>query len=174
MVLLSDRSAAFRGDACGSRTQRTAAEAYEYMMKTGRLARGWWEPVRKAVLRFAGGEEQGTQPVTTQGNNPETISPLPLPDRVVITYISRQGVRRRLIHDDHVSLVLALRQLVLRKNRVRGTGPEWEFNVVQAENLTKDEQVRIAARTTVSLQRPSWRISFLLPPRSCWAFMVMA
>ena len=45
-VLLADRSAAHRGVVCGSQTQKTAAEAWEYMRLKRRLkglhVGGWW------------------------------------------------------------------------------------------------------------------------------------
>jgi hypothetical protein len=103
---------------------------------------------------------------------------LSMPDKVVITYISRQSARsRKLIKEDHEGMVTAIRELVLRKNRERekylaASGAlggdedewrrasaddnesvplEWEFNVLEAEKMTKDEQVREAARTTIML-----------------------
>ncbi|TFK16682.1 hypothetical protein FA15DRAFT_683683 [Coprinopsis marcescibilis] len=58
LVLLADRSAAHRGLLCGAKTQRTAAEAWDYMRRVGRLrgvvTAGWWAPVRKTVWRSAG------------------------------------------------------------------------------------------------------------------------
>jgi hypothetical protein len=149
LVLLADRSAAFRGEACGSRTQRTAAEAHEAMTATGRLSLAWWEPIRRAVIRFAGGNPEAYKlPVDTPtrvlaaGNlkdKPDVL--LPMPERVVVTYTTRQTTRRRLIQEDHEALVIALEELVERKG--------WELHVVQAERLTKDEQVRLMGVTTV-------------------------
>ena len=133
LVMFADRSAAFRGDACGSRTQRTAPEAFEAMEK--KLPKNWWDPLRQAMLRFAGAKENI--------NSQSSVSPeLPMPETIVITYINRQKTQRRLAHVDHDVLVHALKEMTQRRG--------WELNVVQAENLSKDEQVRIVARTTVS------------------------
>lgn len=65
---------------------------------------------------------------------------------VVITYIDRQGVRRHLIEDDHKRLVDGLVELCAVKG--------WELNVAQAEKLTKEQQVDLAARSTVRLFSP--------------------
>ncbi|KAH9476733.1 hypothetical protein JR316_0010648 [Psilocybe cubensis] len=197
-VLLVDRSAAHRGTVCGSQTQRTAAEAWEYMRRKARLrglhVGGWWAPLREAVWRFAGAEEGIEQlalaPVKEGGVMPfmtreaevrgmdTFIHPndivnvdskhqkmLPLPDKIVISYISRQSARnRKLIQEDHDGLVKAIRELVERKNKERAeflagvsgnegtTVPlEWEFDELIAEYMSKDEQVRAAARTTIML-----------------------
>jgi len=143
VLLLADRSAAFRGQACGHRTQRTAAEAHEAMVATGRLRLDWWEPVRQAVLQFAGGVVNHNTIVAKELDAIEKDTPdvLPMPERVVITYISRQSSKRHLISEDHDGLVAALEDLVDRKG--------WGLNVVQAERLTKDEQVRVMGETTV-------------------------
>ena len=70
---------------------------------------------------------------------------LPMPEKIVITYISRQGVsRRKLLQDDHMALVTALQELVVRK------GKSWELHVLHAERMTKDEQIQAVAETTVS------------------------
>jgi hypothetical protein len=148
LVLVADRSAAFRGESCGSRTQRTASEAWEFVSKEEKLSKGWWDPIRTSVARFAGAENVDFLPAFTDRGD------LTTPERIVITYISRQGGNRRaLLQPDHKNLVHALNELVVRKNAEKEVkGKEWEFNVVQAETLTKDEQVKIAARTTVRLR----------------------
>jgi hypothetical protein len=153
LVFVADRSAAFRGESCGSRTQRTASEAWEFVSGKEKLNKRWWEAVRTNVTRFAGSEDVDSPPALSDNGWSDT------PDRIVITYISRQGGNRRaLLVKDHKLLVLALTKLVARKNAERTSedgevkGKEWELNVVQAETLTKDEQVRIAARTTVRLR----------------------
>jgi hypothetical protein len=61
----------------------------------------------------------------------------------VITYISRQGSRRRLREADHAALVAALEELAGRRG--------WELNVVRAEALTTAQQLALAARSTVLL-----------------------
>jgi hypothetical protein len=166
LLLLADRSAAHRGWMCGSNTQRTAAEAWEYMRVNGKLrglhVGGWWAPLREAVWRFAGAEE-GVAPVRDRARQrsggqhqdaqhepqvhfgapagevrglgadaprydpahvanvgAENQGKLPLPQRVVVTYISRQSAgNRKLIPEDHDALVEALQALVARKNEER-------------------------------------------------------
>jgi len=79
-------------------------------------------------------------------------------EKAVITYVSRQAVKRRLIPEDHAGLVQALDELSTRRG--------YEFNVVQAETLTKDEQLKLMARTTVLLGVHGNGLSHLLflPP----------
>ncbi|KAK0472482.1 hypothetical protein IW261DRAFT_1424309 [Armillaria novae-zelandiae] len=127
LILLADRSASHRGAMCGSQTQRIASEAWEYMRDQSRLmgtkVGGWWEPIRLME------------------------TDLPMPDKVVITYISRQNTeRRRLTDEAHDSLVTALEELVERKK-----DEGWELNIMYAEQMSKDAQVHAAARTTIML-----------------------
>ncbi|KAG6830207.1 hypothetical protein H0H87_008886 [Tephrocybe sp. NHM501043] len=145
IVLVADRSAAFRGSICGRETQRTASEAVEYMLKRNQLlgyqVGGWWEPLRKAVWAFA---RVDSDPVWS--DSASSSLGFPMPKKIIITYISRQGVpRRKLREADHINLVAALEALVIRK----GTG--WELVVLQAERMSKDAQVQAAARSTVRL-----------------------
>ena len=183
ILLLADRSAAFRGVLCGSQTQRTASEAWDYMRNNGKLmglyVGAWWAPLRESMWKFAGvdvkyhdfgkasslsADLEAMKPIidpTTVANiSPEAQGYLPMPDRVVITLIDRQnGHNRNLIESDNVGLIQALQELVDKKNTERngfleqdspGRRPlEWEFNVMEAGKLTKDEQVTLAARTTV-------------------------
>ncbi|KAK0184841.1 hypothetical protein F5146DRAFT_1168979 [Armillaria mellea] len=140
LVLLTDRSASHRGAVCGSQTQRIASEAWEYMRDQSRLmgskVGGWWEPIRASVLRFS-----GLDVVRPDGDD------LAMPDKVVITYISRQNTeRRRLTDEAHDSLVKALEELVERKK-----DEGWELNIMYAEQMSKDAQVHAAARTTIML-----------------------
>ncbi|KAG8857032.1 hypothetical protein FRB96_005962 [Tulasnella sp. 330] len=86
----------------------------------------WWMPIRNNVVEFAGGGE------------------LPAPNvRPVITYISRQGRSRALDPDSHDSLVTALKNLE--------TTHGYELNIVVMEELTKLEQIWLAARTTIMI-----------------------
>lgn len=184
-VLFSDRSAAFKGPICGSQTQRIAAEATEHMRKLGTLTKLWWEPVRRGVLRFAGVDERtldlgvkADAVMAARGKvkggagaaDSSTKATSGLSDKdVVITYISRQSARRHLLDDDHVALVEALDDMVRRHG--------WELNVVQAEHLSKEQQLQIAAKTTVrpvymrAGTRPVLMIHLLC--RSFWACMAM-
>lgn len=160
-LLLADRSAAFRGKLCGSTNQRTASESVDGLIARSKLnsdAR-WWRPVRNAVWRFAGvtGADIATPPGATVQEH--LIEEFEETDKITITYISRQGSRRRLIPEDHDILVSELESLVARKNAqvmlTKGSdgvgGKEWVLNVVRAEQLTKDEQVRIASQTNILL-----------------------
>jgi hypothetical protein len=187
LLLLTDRSAAHRGVLCGSQTQRTASEAWDYMRIRGKLnglyVGGWWAPLREAMWRFAGADAEyhdfGTpssvdleamkptvDPTTVVNISPEAQSYLPMPDKIVVTYIDRQTAHlRNFIEADHLGLIEAMQELVDKKNGERqafleedlpGKIPlEWEFSVMEAGKLTKDEQVRFAARTTVCFYFPS-------------------
>lgn len=152
-VMLADRSAAHRGIVCGGQTQRTAAEAWHFMAGEGALDQfgEWWSSIRNAILAFADADIPSlSQEEETEGNIHADIadahSHLVSPQNIVITYISRQGGHRHLIEEDHIDLVLALQELVKRK---QSEGNKWQLNVVQAERISKDEQVQLIARTTV-------------------------
>lgn len=196
LVLLTDRSAAHRGVICGSQTQRTAAEAWDYMRLKGKLrglhVSGWWAPLREAMWRFAGadvefhdfGNATSSSSVAMDSNmdssdativniSPEAQKQLPMPQKIILTYINRQTAKsRNLIEANNSALIQAIEELVDKKNKERrvalgllkqeGEDPvgvvkkrqaqiplEWEFSIMHAEKLTKDEQVRAAARTTV-------------------------
>jgi hypothetical protein len=180
VALLTDRSASHRGRVCGSLTQRTASEAWEGIRRLGQLrgrhVGGWWEPVRNVIWEFAGiliderkpydvhvpeqdiiirGFGDGDDEILN-GVGVEAQKVLPMPEKVVITYISRQGSnRRRLIHEHHDILVKELEALVERKNdeaKMDKTKKMWELSVLQAEKMSKDEQIRAAAKTTVSFR----------------------
>ncbi|KAJ7494739.1 hypothetical protein B0H11DRAFT_2003188 [Mycena galericulata] len=139
LVLLTDRSAAFRGPICGWHTQRTAAEAWTVMAQLGKidLIGNWWASMRAALLRYAGGDP-----------HEELHATLQVPDKIVITYINRQGTRRHLNEEDNRGLITAVEELVQRKNR---EGKNWEFNNVHAEQLSLDDQVKVAAKSTIML-----------------------
>ncbi|KAI0070599.1 hypothetical protein K474DRAFT_1669885 [Panus rudis PR-1116 ss-1] len=155
-VLFTDRSAAFRGEVCGMQVHRTAGAAVHYMNKVGNLTKLWWEPVRRSVLRFAGVDEE-TRDIglrverNTMARVKKPMDGLPLPgthelakrQEVVVTYISRQGARRHLIDEDHAALVNALEEMC----EAHG----WELNIVQAERLSKEDQLALVSRTTILL-----------------------
>ncbi|KAJ7175931.1 hypothetical protein C8R46DRAFT_75001 [Mycena filopes] len=153
LLLLTDRSASHRGAICGSQTQRIAAEAFDAMRKKNQLVGirvgGWWEPVRNAMLSFAGadlGPPENTEQVVLSSDLLEGDPKLPMPSKIVITYISRQSAgNRKLTQESHDGLVSALQELVRRK------GNGWELNVMEAEKMTKDEQLRVIARTIILL-----------------------
>lgn len=153
IVMIADRSAAFKGKLCGLINHRVAAEAYEPFWKNGRLQKEWWEPVRREFLRFAGvdkesmdlgieiekgWEEEREKAIRVLG----AADQVPIPkEKTVITYISRQSARRHLIREDHQLLVASLQELTARKG--------YELIIIEAEKLSKDEQLAIMSRTTV-------------------------
>ncbi|KAG9083404.1 hypothetical protein FRC06_004551 [Ceratobasidium sp. 370] len=159
-LLLVDRSASFRGQHCGvnARTVSEAVEATRKDLEGGPgkdKGRWWWEPARRRVMKMAGVHEAiqdlslwwygGEEDVKKLQEGLEGGKPT-----VVITYISRQTAgRRKLIQADHEVLVAALEDLVARKN-AEGVRP-WHLEIVEAEHLSREEQVRLAARTTVML-----------------------
>ncbi|KAJ7729707.1 hypothetical protein DFH07DRAFT_849928 [Mycena maculata] len=148
-LLLSDRSAAHRGQICGTQTQRIASEAWKYMQAKHQLMgiRGteWWEPVRTAVLRLAKTPKVSSGDVGSQAAL-GGISAMDAPKKVVISYISRQTTsRRRLTDESHAGLVAALTQLVQSK------GDSWELNVLETDKMTKEEQLQVAGRTDILL-----------------------
>ena len=210
VLLLADRSAAFRGKMCGSLTQRTAAEAWDYMRIKNKLmgihVGGWWAPIREAMWHFTGAEEavvdlnrhlrqQEESPylnsdipevVGVDASASKTVLPpvdaesrfqmvLHPPEKIVISYISRQRSRhRKLVEKDHLGLIEALMELVKEKNGERQAimdtldggnprdgltrnsdegyiPPEWEFNELYAEEMSKDDQIRAVSRTTVRM-----------------------
>lgn len=159
-ILIADRSAAFKGKLCGMKNQRIAAEAFEPFWNGGRLQKEWWEPIRREFLRFAGvddesmdmgfqidrdWEAQREKVVKAMGTHQNTLPiQVPIPkEKTVITYISRQAARRHLIPEDHRLLVAALQEMTARKG--------YELIIIEAEKLTKDEQLTIMSMTTVLL-----------------------
>lgn len=178
IALLADRSAAHRGEACGSRTQRIAAEAYEYMVKKKGIDTfgRWWSHIRYKVYRFAGVEKIPSDiqpaPVVSVANNltdPQSLLPPP-PDRVVITYINRQSVRRRLIASHNEALVASMKNLVKRK---QAEGKNWVFKNVKPERLSKEDQVQVASESTVRIFALSQAQAHLFDWfRYYWAFTV--
>lgn len=62
----------------------------------------------------------------------------------VITYVSRQDWGRRMLKkESHDSLVKELHDLEEKYG--------WEVNIVSMDKLTRDEQIRLSARTTVMM-----------------------
>ena len=120
-VVVADRSAAMLSYNF-ARYQRTAAAAFALPGGAN-----WWQPIRNNVIEFAGlGPDAGSGTISTP----------------VITYISRQGWgRRMLIPAHHDRLVEELYKLRDQYG--------YEVNVVEAENMSRLEQIRLAARTTV-------------------------
>jgi hypothetical protein len=157
------------------------------MRNEGRLAKNWWEGVRRNVLKFAGADTKVKDVIKAVNladpNYLETAIDMAMPKKIVITYISRQDVRRRLIHSDHDGLVKALQELVERKNaewimdgRGKGSSREWELNVVKAEQMSRDDQVKNFGRTSVGLVSimPLALIDSYYVIRFFWEYMGMA
>ncbi|KAF8335775.1 uncharacterized protein EI90DRAFT_3152800 [Cantharellus anzutake] len=137
-VLLVDRSAAFRSELTGAITQRTAASAY--FSNHDKASQFWWETIRRRVLSFARVPNEILDysipaGLRDRGNREEPP--------ILITYVSRQGWRRRLIEEDHIKLVESLEELCKSKR--------WEFLIFHPERYNRDQQLEIAARTTVML-----------------------
>lgn len=100
-------------------TGRTAAEAMELDASPH-----WWTTIRAALVKFAGYE-------------PSQHSRIP-----VITYVSRQGWGRRMLRPaDHEKLVAALYDLQKKHG--------YEVNVVSLDKISRADQIKLAARTTV-------------------------
>ncbi|OCF34056.1 hypothetical protein I316_04403 [Kwoniella heveanensis BCC8398] len=129
-VVFADRAAAFRGPEFG-KTWRTASEAV-----TLPASKYWWSPVRKNLLEFVGG-----------GSGDIELSPGEIGlgmGKPVITYVSRQEWGRRMLKKEgHDSLVKELKELEKKYG--------WEVNIVSMDKLTRDEQIRLAARTTIMM-----------------------
>ena len=172
-VLIADRSAAFKGKLCGGTNQRVAAEAYEPLWDGGRLQNEWWEPVRRETLRFAGveekimdlgveiekaWEEEREKADKVLGDDQNALSvQIPIAkEKTVITYISRQAARRHLIRRDHELLVASLKEMTARKG--------YELIIIEAEKLSKDEQLRIISKTTVRRHLHTYSLNPLTVP----------
>ncbi|KAI6116078.1 hypothetical protein F5141DRAFT_1100982 [Pisolithus sp. B1] len=122
-VIFSDRAAAMHGQGFLS-TDRIAAEAFEL---PGSLH--WWSTIRNNVIKFAGLDEDVYAGIT---------------DSPVITYISRQEWGRRMLrNEDHERLVKEL--YALRDEH------GYEVNIVSMDKLSRVEQIRLAARTTIMM-----------------------
>ncbi|THH08866.1 hypothetical protein EW145_g2425 [Phellinidium pouzarii] len=129
-VVLADRAAASEGDPF-KKTWRTASNAFELGGSPN-----WWAPVRRSVLQFSGLPAEwivGPDPGTVTENQ-----------KLVITYISRQGWGRRMMRPaDHDKLVEELYGLRDKYG--------YEVNVVNMEKLSRVEQFQLAGRTTVMM-----------------------
>ncbi|KAJ7223168.1 hypothetical protein GGX14DRAFT_427098 [Mycena pura] len=121
-VVLADRSAAMHG-LNYQRYQRTAATAFGLLGSTN-----WWLTIRNNVIQFAG-LNPVVEVASTRG-------------RPVITYISRQKWGRRMLKPaDHERLVLELRKIEAAYG--------YEVHIVEAEKMTRLEQLQLASRTTI-------------------------
>jgi hypothetical protein len=124
-VVFADRSAAMQGYNY-HRTQRTASEPFALPGSVN-----WWSTIRSNVIQFSGLD--GSVGMGTMSTP-------------VITYISRQDWgRRMLIPEHHERLV---RELYNLRDKYG-----YEVNVVSMDKLSRTEQLRLAARTTVRLSQ---------------------
>jgi hypothetical protein len=122
-VLFGDRAAAAHGSNY-ERTQRTASEPFTLPGSVH-----WWNTIRNNVI-----ESTGVKSVVGQGTR----------QKPVITYISRQQWGRRMLKPaDHEKLVEELYKL--RDNY------GYEVNIVSMDKVPRLDQIRLAARTTVSI-----------------------
>lgn len=133
-VVFIDRAAAMRVKKF-SDVERYAAPSFELPGSPN-----FWEPLRTNVVEFAGGSRMagaGTR------------------SKPVITYVSRQAWGRRMLRpEDHETLVKALRRL----ERENG----YEVNIVAMDLLTREEQIKLAGRTTVGGFQPLERAGAVL------------
>ncbi|TFK25332.1 hypothetical protein FA15DRAFT_668559 [Coprinopsis marcescibilis] len=93
---------------------------------------GYWEPIRKSLL------------VNTVGSVPVVDSQGRVVDsdeKPIVTYISRQGAGRRLIHEHHLELVKLLKELE-KEGLCR-------LEIPMMERLSIKEQLAIGAKTTI-------------------------
>ncbi|WWC86270.1 uncharacterized protein L201_001143 [Kwoniella dendrophila CBS 6074] len=170
-VVFADRAAAFRGPEFG-KTWRTASEAV-----TLPASKYWWSPIRKNLIEFVGGGGHAELEAGVAGDLGLGIGLDAEPDvdlialeeeegalveekeellkklknekqakmgKPVITYVSRQDWGRRMLKKEgHESLVKELKELEKKYN--------WEVNIVSMDKLSRDEQIRLSARTTVMM-----------------------
>ena len=174
-VVFADRAAAFRGKEFQT-YWRTSSEAVALP-----ASRYWWTPIRKNLLDFVGANSIDAMAGLTAGDvigvaaeeklmsDEEDLEELEMKEsleaqkeanklekinaklaksgRPVITYISRQNWgRRMLLPEAHKSLVEALEALEAKYG--------WEVNIADMDKMTRDDQIRLAARTTVSFIVP--------------------
>lgn len=153
-MVVEDRAAAAEGANYKS-TWRPASNAFAL-----KGSQNWWAPLRKSVLQFSGLSSDWIDPPPASvmeltasdanGKGKEMV----LGDKMVITYISRQGWGRRMLRQaDHEKLVEELYKLRERYG--------YEVNVVNPEKLSRAEQLTLAGRTTVRIQQT-------LPPSSAY------
>ncbi|KAF5383177.1 hypothetical protein D9615_004897 [Tricholomella constricta] len=100
------------------------------------VTKDFWAPIRQSLVQNTLGyvPEAWREGRTVHGVKEPTPKPL-------VTYISRQDVRRRLATDDHEALVKALADL-----EVEGI---CEFREVRMEQLSLREQIELAARSMI-------------------------
>ncbi|KAG8993557.1 hypothetical protein FRB93_001936 [Tulasnella sp. JGI-2019a] len=126
-VVLEDRVASSRG--WDDKDQWEKMHVFAEQIDGGATGASWWEPVRRNVVAFSGGDVVRKASEGAKSN-------------IVITYVTRQGWGRRMLREeDHERLVLALKQL----EKTHG----WEVNIVRMETMSRDAQIALVARTTI-------------------------
>ncbi|EJT99500.1 hypothetical protein DACRYDRAFT_23632 [Dacryopinax primogenitus] len=145
-ALFIDRSASFRGPytEVTSRTPAGPWAAGGGKFGTGGEGRNrfWYESARRRVLSFVGVDREVLD-VGLRAMDPP-LAPLRRDgkeDVYQVTYISRQRTGRRLIDGDHRRLARALRYMCNKHG--------WKFFLMVAEDMDREEQMRVAAETTV-------------------------
>ncbi|QRV98017.1 transmembrane protein [Ceratobasidium sp. AG-Ba] len=127
-VVFADRAASMRGQ----NFLASGRSASEVFVLPGSV--NWWAPVRRNVLNFIGAPEEELIGAHEDGT----------PLKPVITYVSRQGWGRRMLKEkDHLGLVKALRELEAKYG--------YEVNIVKLDKMSRDEQLRLAGRTTIMM-----------------------
>ncbi|KAG8788962.1 hypothetical protein FRC20_000601 [Serendipita sp. 405] len=118
-VVFSDRVAAMHGKQFAS-TERIASEAFQV-----KASAHWWSAIRMPILELSKVKKSDEKPVFP-----------------VITYVSRQKWGRRMLREeDHLRLVAGLQKLKERHG--------YELNIVELDRLSRSDQIRLAARTTI-------------------------
>ncbi|KAF8997469.1 hypothetical protein BDQ17DRAFT_1283867 [Cyathus striatus] len=141
------------------------------------VADDFWEPVRQSLVQNSLGyipKIDDSKGVVLPPLNEERKTP-------VVTYISRQGGGRRLIHEDHLGLVKVLRELE--------SDGICEVNVAMMERMSMKEQIAAAARSTIIVgvhgnglthqlwMQPSLRSAVFeiwYPPSYVWDYEMLA
>ncbi|KAG8680363.1 hypothetical protein FRC11_002593 [Ceratobasidium sp. 423] len=133
-VLLADRSASFRGAYCSvnARTVSEAVEATRSDLENGPgidKGKWWWEPLRRTVLRMSS-VDQAIQDLSLwwYGSDADVAR---LSEKL-------EGGKPT---EDHDGLVVALKELVERKNALPPS-PEnrpWDLEIVEAEYISREE-----------------------------------
>ncbi|KZT55650.1 hypothetical protein CALCODRAFT_436943 [Calocera cornea HHB12733] len=171
-ALFIDRTGSFRGKYTEwtSRTPAGPWFAGGGDFGTGGVGRNqfWYESARRRVLSFVG-VSKDVLDIGLRAMDPPLAPPRSdgLEDQYQVTYISRQRTNRRLDDDDHWRLVRALRTMCQRH--------KWKFYLMVAEDMTKEEQMRVAAETTVFLAVHGNGLTHMLlqPPHPRSAVMEM-
>ena len=126
-TLLLDRVILFDREAARQQMGKTMANGLLEQLALLEGPKDWWEPIRQSVVAGAIGGRGGMAP----------------PGLPVVTYVSRQHAeKRRCKAEQHEELLRGLEQLANERLV--------EVNVVEWETMSRQNQIAIASRTTVS------------------------